>query len=435
MGELVRNQNPPLQKTNVKNPRWFIRPYVDRLQPDGSVKRERERIYLGLCDDVDRKSAGVQRAEVLRRINNGSFILQRQINFGEFLDLFEKKFVEAKDNLATSTQAKYAAHLNNHIRPAFGHLAIGELTTLRIDDWLAAKNQAGLSWSTRCDLRNLMSCIFRQAKKWGVWKQDNPAQLATVGRKRMVREKRKLPMEDTRRLLLALPDDVRLIIMAALFCTLRISEVLGLQWRHIDFENGKITVRQRYYRGNLDVPKSQKAVRDVPMGELSRFLAERNPGPESADDFVFTVKTSRGVSRDDRDILQHFLRPTAEKLDLYYPGFGFHSFRREAVTALANEIGVPQTMKAAGHSKADMTLLYTLDDFEKQAAGIRHFQQQVLGSADDPTNPFFISKGTERAKKKGDEEEIVTLCVLNLNGGPVQTRTADLYRVKVENAL
>jgi hypothetical protein len=59
MGELVRNQNPPLQKTNVKNARWFIRPYVDRLQPDGSVKRERERIYLGSSTDVDRKSAGV----------------------------------------------------------------------------------------------------------------------------------------------------------------------------------------------------------------------------------------------------------------------------------------------------------------------------------------------------------------------------------------
>ena len=78
MGELVRNQNPPLQKTKAKNARWFIRPYVDRLQPDGSAKRDRERIYLGSCSDVDRKNAGVQRAEVLRRINNGSFVLQSQ---------------------------------------------------------------------------------------------------------------------------------------------------------------------------------------------------------------------------------------------------------------------------------------------------------------------------------------------------------------------
>jgi hypothetical protein len=175
-----------------------------------------------------------------------------------------------------------------------------------------------------------------------------------------------------------------------------------------------------------DVPKSQKAIRDVAMGELARLLAEGNPGPQSADDFVFSVKTSRGVCRDDRDILQHFLRPAAEELGLYYPGFGFHSFRREAVTALAQEIGLPQTMKAAGHSKADMTLLYTLEDFEQQAAGICNFQQQVLGSADDPTNPFFMAKGTERAKPKSGEEEITTLCVLNLNGGPVQTRTADL---------
>jgi len=36
-------------------------------------------------------------------------------------------------------------------------------------------------------------------------------------------------------------------------------------------------------------------------------------------------------------VLQHFLRPAAEKLGLYHPGFGFHSFRREAVTALAQE--------------------------------------------------------------------------------------------------
>src|SRR5262249_9052313 len=159
---------------------------------------------------------------------DSSYVLQSQINFGEFLEMFEKKFVEAKDNLAASTQAKYAAHLKDHIRPAFGHLAIAEITTLRIDDCLAAKNDAGLSWSTRSDLRSLMSCIFRQAKKWGRWKQDNPAQHATLGRKRMVREKRKLATEDTRRLLLALPEDVRLIVMTALFCTLRVSELLGL---------------------------------------------------------------------------------------------------------------------------------------------------------------------------------------------------------------
>jgi hypothetical protein len=78
-----------------------------------------------------------------------------------------------------------------------------------------------------------------------------------------------------------------------------------------------------------------------------------------------------------------------------------------------------------------MTLLYTLDDFDQQAAGIRRFQQQVLGSPNDPTNAFFTADGTERAKKTSDEEEIVTYSVLNWNGGPDRTRICDLYRVKV----
>jgi integrase len=272
---------------------------------------------------------------------------------------------------------------------------------------------------------------FPSSEEVGLMEAGKPGSTRDRRTQRMVREKRKLAVEDTRRLLLALPDDVRLIIMASLFCTLRISEVLGLQWQHIDLENGKIMVRQRFYRGDLDVPKSQKAIRDVAMGDLSRLLAERHPGPQNTEEFVFSVKTNRGICRDDRDILQHFLRPAAEKLGLYYPGFGFHSFRREAVTAFAQEIGVPQTMKAAGHSKVDMTLLYTLDDFDQQAAGIRRFQQQVLGSPDDPTNAFFKADGTERAKKTSGEEEIVTYSVLNWNGGPAQTRTGDLYRVKV----
>jgi hypothetical protein len=92
---------------------------------------------------------------------------------------------------------------------------------------------------------------------------------------------------------------------------------------------------------------------------------------------------------------------------------------------------LPQTMKAAGQSKADMTLLYTLDDFDQQAAGIRRFQQQVLGLPDDTANAFFAAKGPERAKKTTDEEGIVTLTLLNLGGGPDRTRICDLYRVKV----
>lgn len=74
-----------------------------------------------------------------------------------------------------------------------------------------------------------MRCIFREAIGWRLWKGENPAEKAKPGKKRMVREKRKLEISETQQLLMALKEDVRLIVMVALFCTLRISEVLGLQ--------------------------------------------------------------------------------------------------------------------------------------------------------------------------------------------------------------
>jgi hypothetical protein len=55
---------------------------------------------------------------------------------------------------------------------------------------------------------------------------------------------------------------------------------------------------------------------------------------------VFGVKTTKGICRDDRDINNYFLRKQAKALGLYYVGFGFHAFRREAITAITASAGV-----------------------------------------------------------------------------------------------
>jgi len=87
------------------------------------------------------------------------------------------------------------------------------------------------------------------------------------------------------------------------------------------------------------------------------------------DEYVIGVGTHVGVEkqprgcRDDRAINQHFLRPAAVAVGVYYMGFGFHAFRREAITELAKFAGANQAQRMAGHSKADMSLHYTQSDF------------------------------------------------------------------------
>jgi integrase len=285
----VRYQEPPLKKTKGNDPKWYIRPYVDVLQADGTIRRERRRFYLGSTSSVKNEDARAKRKEVLGTVNNGKQVVQAQIRFDELLGIFEQKFLYAKKNLSASTQAKYASHLKKHIRPAFGSLSIADITTQRIKDWLVAKQESGLSWSTRSDLRNLMRCIFREAIGWGLWQGENPAKNAKPGRKKLLRKKLKLTVDSTRNLLLTLREDVRLMVMVALFCTLRISELLGLQWKHIDFESGEIIVEQRYWRGDLDETKTAESERKVRMGFLSDLLRRYFTGPHDPDEFVMIV--------------------------------------------------------------------------------------------------------------------------------------------------
>lgn len=81
--------------------------------------------------------------------------------------------------------------------------------------------------------RNILSGIFTKAEDWGCWNDRNPVERVTVGRQVFAREKRKLTEDQQARILSGLPEDVCLIIETALFCLPRISEVLGLQEKHL----------------------------------------------------------------------------------------------------------------------------------------------------------------------------------------------------------
>jgi integrase len=198
-----------------------------------------------------------------------------------------------------------------------------------------------------------------------------------------VRKKTKLYDEHTRRFLAALPYELRVMCCTGLFCTLRVSEMLGLQEKHLDFEGDVIQVRQRFYREDLRSTKSSNSDRDIPMGYLAPELKSLCLGdPER---FVFSNRYApamgrkASICRDDRDLNQHFLRPIAKRLGMYFEGFGFHSLRREAVTSIAKLASINQAMNASGHSTTDMSLLYTLQDLSEQDKAIRTHQERILG--------------------------------------------------------
>ena len=101
-----------------------------------------------------------------------------------------------------------------------------------------------------------------------------------------------------------------------------------------------------------------------------------------------------------------------------------------------------RAMRAAGHSKMDTSLLYTLADEKRQEEAICRIQERVLGPTglltgsenQQPTAMVAHQNGPQKAKviSSDENEEFATAFIFNLlDGGPVATRTPDLYRVKV----
>lgn len=185
-----RYQDPKIFYTKAGSP--FIRPWIDVLTASG-IERRKKTVVLGPASMPKRDQVSKKRA-FMEAINRASYVIQSQVPMSELLTIYEKRHLL---QLASSTEAKYQNHLDNHIRPAFEKFQLCEITTSRVQDWLDAKP---LSWSTKSDIRNILSSVFTKARDWGMWNERNPIEGVTAGRKKMARERRKLSDDQTRRM-------------------------------------------------------------------------------------------------------------------------------------------------------------------------------------------------------------------------------------------
>ena len=380
-----------LKRDGVKRPYWYTRYRVDVIEGKGMIARQEKTKFLGYCptttDPIERK----RRAEITKReaerlrsafmemVNRADYVLQSQVKVSDFVETWKDKHVST---LGAGTQQKYETHLRNHVEPQFGSLRLMDIDTEMVQAWL---NDSDLGWWARNDLRNIMSCIFTKAADWDYWQDRNPVERVTVGPRRVKREKRLLSDPQTQALLAAIPEIIRLAIEIARWTGCRISEVLGLQWKHLDLVTGWAHIRQRWYRGyrgDLDVVKSERSNRDLPLGylvdELKRLAESRGPSP---DDFLFD--RGDGQPYDDRELLK-IVRQAARELGFYFEGLGFHSFRRSNITRIQSTGGASsiEAQLHAGHSRVSMTGEYTQIEPERHQELVRKMQEAALGKTE-----------------------------------------------------
>jgi integrase len=392
----IRIQHPGVhERTDRGGSYWYFRYWEDALQPDGTTKAIRKFNTIGPSKGDNRltkKQAEVERDKFLAKINKPT--VQEKVAdglalFSRMVEKYRAAHVEAEVAgrflLAKPTREKYVIHLEQRIVPKWGTRRLCEINPDEVQQWLFETCE---SWHMMNDLRGIMSGIYTKAEEWGYWPEGrrNPMSRVKIGEKWTVRPERILTEEQTVKVLARLSDPNLLIIETALATGARISEILGLTWKHVDLKDGIIHIVQRNWRGDIDDPKSKTSKRPLTLGNLlDRYRAKAAADKSQPDKWVFVRIDGSGLPLWDSGVRQA-LKKAAAAEGCDFPGLGPHSFRRANIT-WRQEVGGSsiEASKIAGHSTVRMTEGYTKIQLNRQAELTRLIQEKLASAGEQPT--------------------------------------------------
>jgi integrase len=387
----VRVQHPQVKpRKDRQGCPWVFRYWCDELQPDGSLKAVRKYEALGPSKGegaMTRKEAEVERDKVLAKLNAPSTdaaVKQMASTgvafFGAVAQMYQEGYLAREDQISRPTREKETFYLREYIVSQWGALRLNEIQPQAVEDWL---HTAFDSWWTRHGVRAIMTRVFHHAEGYGLWEQGkrSPSSRAKLGKKYPQRERRILSFEETARMLVRLEEPNRLIVETCIASGARISEVLGLTWRHVNLDAGSIHIEQRVWRQEVGRPKSNGSKRVLGIGDLvERYAKKAADDDATPDSFVFQQKRAPGKPLWDSGV-RDALHQAAEAEGCDFAGLGPHSFRRANIT-WRQQVGgsAIEASKIAGHSDLEMTEEYTCVSPERQNELTRRIQKK-LGEA------------------------------------------------------
>lgn len=253
----------------------------------------------------------------------------------KFEDFAKQWFEEyAKLNLR-NTSYERMKQLTKRVYPAIGHLRIDKITGRHIQQFIndlalngkSFKTGKPLSRKTAVHHLSFISDVFSYAVKMDML-SDNPCRRVTVP-KGENKEKEIYTLEEIEqifRLLETAPLKYRMFFTLAIYGGFRRGELLGLEWKDIDWESNVISVRRTsnytaekgIYTDTTKTKKSQRSLKFPPvvMDLLRAYKAEQDEEREKL-----------GSKWIDYDRL--FVKYNGEPMNNNTPYFWFHEFCEE----------------------------------------------------------------------------------------------------------
>jgi integrase len=263
-----------------------------------------------------------------------------------------------------STLSNIESEVRVHLAPFLGKKSMQAVTRTDVRDLLAALEQKGLAAKSIRNVVATMGALYKFAmhpdRRWAA---QNPTEGVALPAAAGGHDVRYLTPAEIRTLLDHIPagiyrDSDRAMFAAAAWTGLRQGELRALRWEDVDLSARRVRVRRSVVLGEVDAPKSARAVRSVPLTvELAKALEElRGRSRFAADGALVFGHPQSGEVQPRANIGRRFAS-ALEAAGL--PPRRFHDLRHSYGTAMA-AAGVPMRtlQELMGHRDHATTLIY-----------------------------------------------------------------------------
>ncbi|RDY28326.1 site-specific integrase [Romboutsia weinsteinii] len=345
--------------------------YLEYKDLDSGKKKQKN---MGSYDK--KRDANKRATELKDSIYNDDFLTPNKMILEEFLADFLEKY---KENLSITTYNCYKRIITKYIVPMIGKIKLEDLKPLHIqnyvDDLVGILSpqtikihinilNLALKRAYRLKLirENIIDCIeIPRAKKFknNIYDQEKMIKLLNI-------------CKDT---------ELQLPIFLASGLGLRISEILGLTWDNIDFNNNTITVNKITARSNGEVilkdPKTESSIRTISSPKEIMDMLKDYKKKYIELKLKGLIKTEKNLiffDKNNKPIAQDVISKKFSRLlnDNDLPHIRFHDLRHSHVTLLINsKVPIRVISERVGHSNINTTLntySHVLKEMDKEAS-------------------------------------------------------------------
>jgi len=350
--------------------------------PDVWVYRFREtvdgeRLYrsrvLGTVKEYKNKTEAKRAVENLRAEINAAEERAGKMTVRDAWGHFQAHELRDPDvGRSPSTIAGYLDYFRSQILPDWGNVSLEDVKAVAVEKWLRSLN---LAPGTKAKIRNHLSSLFSHCIRHELYSKANPISSVRQSAKRR-REPDILTVDELKAIIARIgPPAIRVMVLVAGSSALRRSELRGLKWCDLDFDDLWFHLRRGVVRKHQTQMKTEASRKGIPMlPELAEVLKQwRTETPYPRDeDWVFASPFTGGERPywAESALVKH-VRPAAEKAGIKKM-IGWHTFRHSLGTLMkTNREDVKTIQELLRHANSRITLdVYTQGDMQAKRSAL-----------------------------------------------------------------